>query len=101
MDRRLQLQTLLSGVPEVKFAYFQAPPANMMEYPCIVYDLDNRLMTHANNNPYQSTKRYQLTVMYRDADSKVPDAVANLPMCSFSRKFTADNLHHQVFNLYF
>lgn len=101
MDRRLQLQTLLSGIPEVAKVYFQEPPANMMEYPCIIYNLDNRLTTHADNNPYRSTKRYQVTVIDRDPSSTIPDVIATLPLCSFSRKFTAANLHHEVFNIYF
>jgi hypothetical protein len=100
-DRRLQLQALLEGIPGIKNAYYQAPPADMMEYPCIIYELDNRDTNHADNNPYRITKRYQVTVIYWDADSDIPDAVAHLPLCSFSRKFIVNNLHHEVFNIYF
>ena len=98
---RLQLQALLSGILEVKAAYFQAPPADKMEYPCIIYDLDDRETLFADNNPYRHTKRYQVTVIDRNPDSLIPDAVAALPLSSFSRRFTANSLHHEVFNLYF
>lgn len=101
MDRRLQLQALLSGIPGVAKAYFQAPPATMMVYPCIVYALDNRLSDFANNNPYRNSKRYQVTVIDKDPDSKIPDAIAAMPLSSFAQRFTANNLHHEVFNLYF
>lgn len=101
MDRRLQLHSLLSSIPGVAKAYFQAPPAEKMEYPCIIYSLDAMDSSFANNNPYRSTKRYQVTVIDQDPDSVIPDAVASLPMSSFSRRFAVSNLNHSVFNLYF
>lgn len=101
MGRREQLQTLLSEIPGVAKAYFQPPAADRMEYPCIVYDLDNRVTSFANNSPYRNSKRYQVTVIDRNPDSLIPDAVAALPLSSFSRRFVASQLHHEVFNLYF
>lgn len=101
MDRRLQLQTLLDGIQGVKKAYFVAPPNDMMEYPCIIYNLDNHDIAHANNVPYRSTKRYQVTVIDGNPDSKIPDAVASLPTASFSTSFVANKLHHKVYTLYF
>lgn len=96
-----QLQTLLSGIPDVVAAYLQAPPANMMQYPCILYSLDDRGTAFADNNPYRHTKRYQVTVIDRNVRSTIPDEVAKLPMCSFDRRFMSNNLYHEVFNLYF
>ena len=101
MDRRLQLQALLSGIPGVKKVYFQEPSADLMEYPCIVYHLDDREVIHADNTPYRQSKRYQVTVMDTNGVGTIPDAVANLPLCSFDRRFTVGNLYHDVFNLYF
>ncbi len=100
-DRRLQLQTILSGIAGVKKAYYQEPSTDLMEYPCIIYHLDRRGVDHADNVPYRHTKRYQVTVIDRSPDSSIPDAVANLPMCSFERRFTASKLTHDVFNLFF
>lgn len=102
MGRRLDLQTLLETlVPEGGKVYFQ-PPANVqMQYPCIVYNRDTAVTRFADNNPYRYTKRYQVTVIDRDPDSEIPDKVALLPMCLFQRFFAADNLNHDVFNLFF
>lgn len=99
MGQRLQLQELLESItPNV---YFQ-PPANVqMEYPCIVYARDTVNTLFAGNAPYRRTKRYQVTVIDRDPDSKIPDEVAALPMCSFDRAFAASNLNHDVFRLFF
>jgi hypothetical protein len=101
MGSRLQLQTLLSGIPDVAKAYFQAPPADILEYPCIIYTVDDRESSFADNSPYRNTKRYQVTVIDRDPDTKIPDAIAALPLSRFSRRFVANKLHHEVFNLYF
>lgn len=101
MDRRLQLQALLSAIPGVTKAYFQPPPSLSMTYPCIVYERDSATNLFANNTSYRHTKRYQVTIIERDPDSEIPDKVAALPLSNFSRHFTADNLHHDVYTLYF
>lgn len=54
----------------------------------------------AENKPYRLTKRYSVTVIDLDPDSLVPDKVARLPMCTQSTFFVADNLNHDVFNVY-
>jgi hypothetical protein len=102
MAPRLQLQALLNEILGPSgVAYFQ-PPANVrMTYPCIVYQRDDANTKFADNKPYGYTKRYQVTVIDRDPDSPIPDKVAELPMCLFDRAFVADNLNHDVFNLYF
>lgn len=100
-DRRVQLQALLEGILGSNAVYFQ-PPANIsMVYPCIVYQRDNGITKFAGNNPYSFINRYMLTVIDRNPDSGIPGKVAALPMCTFNRFFTADNLNHDVFNLYF
>lgn len=72
-----------------------------MVYPCIIYDLDKREANHADNIPYRTAKRYQVTVIDRNGLSTIPDAVFNLPMCAFERRFKANSLYHDVFNVYF
>jgi len=101
MGQRLALQSLLEVILGSRNVYFQ-PPANVeMQYPCIVYARDTTVTKFADNNPYRYTKRYMVTVIDRDPDSLIPDKVAALPMCIFNRFFPADNLNHDVFNLYF
>lgn len=101
MAPRLELQELLEFTLGSSNVYFQ-PPANVqMQYPCIVYQRDRDKTKYATNNLYNRMKRYQVTVITKNPDSDVPDKVASLPLCSFNRFFTADNLNHDVFNLYF
>lgn len=102
MERRLELQSLLESLlPAGKRAYFQ-PPTNVdMQYPCIVYARDRRDISYASNLPYRHKKRYSITVITWDPDSDIPEKVAELPMVSFNRHYTADNLNHDVYTLYF
>jgi hypothetical protein len=99
MGQRLQLQTLLESFG-VK-VYFQ-PPANVeMEYPCIVYSREAADTKFAGHHPYRYTKRYSVIHISRDPDSDVPDQLAMLPLCTFSRHYVVDKLNHDAFSIYF
>lgn len=99
MAPRLQLQDLLESITDT--VYFQ-PPANVsLTYPCIIYKRDSARTEFADNNPYSHKLRYQVTVIDKNPDSELPAKVAALPMCLFDRFYTADNLNHDVFNLFF
>ena len=101
MAQRLQLQTLLEEVLGSQEVYFQ-PPANVqMKYPSIVYKRDAARTEHADNAPYKYKKRYTITYMDTNPDSEIPDKLAMLPGSAFNRHFTANNLNHDVFTLYF
>lgn len=101
MGQRLRLQTILEELLGSRNVYFQ-PPANIqMQHPCIVYKRDNARTEFAGNAPYRYTKRYLVTVIDQDPDSPIPDKIAALPRCIFSRHFAKDNLNHDVFSLYF
>jgi hypothetical protein len=101
MGSRLELQTLLEGVLGSDDVYFQAPPNNLMQYPCIVYTWDDTKTDFADNSPYRHSKRYLVTVIDRIPDSLIPDDIAQLPLSSMERTFKKDNLNHFVFTLYF
>lgn len=101
MAPREQLQTLLETILGTRNVYFQPPPNLQMAYPCFVYNLDFIDVKHANNKPYAMKKRYLVTYIDQSPTSTIPDKVAMLPMCSFSRAFQSANLNHQVFTLYF
>jgi hypothetical protein len=99
MASRLQLQSLLETLTE--HVYFQPPINLQMQYPCIVYFRDGSDAQYADDLLYLHTKRYQVTVIDRNPDTALSDAVEALPLCSFSRYFAADNLNHYVFSLFF
>lgn len=110
-SRRLELHELLSAfVPThvdefsgevVPNLYFQPPPSLQMAYPCIVYSRVGIQPSFADNVPYILRDRYAVTVIDEDPDSDIPRRIARLPLCSFEQHYTADNLNHDRFNLYY
>lgn len=92
---------LLTDILGADRVYFQPPPTVQLEYPCIIYERDRRRVFHADNRPYAHKKGYRVTVIDRNPDSDIPEKIADLPLCSFDRFFAADNLNHDVYNLYF
>jgi len=99
---RLELHAILVGlVGEGGTVYFQPPSNVQMTYPCIVYARDAGLTKFADNAPYTYNQRYQVTVIDRDPDSDIPRKVTGLPKTSYNRGFVADNLHHDVLELYY
>jgi hypothetical protein len=101
MARRLELQAVLTGILETNNVYFQPPPDVQMVYPCIVYHRDYELTRYADDSPYTHRKRYLVTVIDRDPDSGIPDKIAELPLCVYDRFYTAENLNHDVYKLFF
>ena len=101
MGSRLDLQRELELLLGSRNVYFQPPPTVKMKYPAIVYSrsaIDNR---HANNAIYKQDISYEIIVIDYDPDSEIPEKVSRLPMCRFDRHYTADNLNHDVFTLYY
>jgi hypothetical protein len=101
LEKRLKLQTLLETILGSRNVYFQPPENLRMQFPCILYKRDLAETSFADNSPYRYTKRYQVTVIDPNPDSGIPDRVAELPLCAFERHYAADNLNHDVFNLFF
>jgi hypothetical protein len=72
-----------------------------MQYPAIVYsrkDIDGR---RANDSVYMQSLVYELIVIDKNPDSDIPIRISQLPMCSYDRHYTSDNLNHDVFTIYF
>jgi hypothetical protein len=99
MAPRLQLHNVLEEITE--HVYFQ-PPTNIdLAYPSIIYERAGSHLEHADNRLYRHLKQYQVTVIDRNPDSDLPDKVEELPLSKFDRFYTADNLNHYVYNLFF
>lgn len=98
MVQRLELQSLLEEISEN--VYFQPPENVKMQYPCIVYKRSVAETRFGDNVPLLNWMRYEVTIIDRDPDSALLDPVKDLPMCIFNRHFVAQDLNHDVFNLY-
>lgn len=102
MGSRLKLHEEFCAILETNNVYFQPPASVKMNYPCIRYSKSNIDTKYADDKIYKNTNRYEITVIDRDPDSKIPDKILqHFPMCRFDRPFTADNLNHTVLTLYY
>lgn len=103
MDRRLELHRELADLAGSPYKiYFQPPEGTQVRYPCVVYERDGGDAAHANNHAYRFTQRYQVTVITRDADCSLPEAILrHFEMCRMDRTFMSDNLYHHTLNLYY
>lgn len=99
MARRLELHQLLKTFTEN--VYFQPPTNIQLKYPCIIYKRDFADTKFADDKPYSYMTRYMITVIDQDPDSEIPSKVASIPRSLFNRFYTADDLNHDVFNVYF
>jgi hypothetical protein len=100
MGQRLDLHTILLTMGATK-VYFQPPASLSMAYPCIRYERNNVDIKFADNQAYAHKKQYIVTVIDSNPDSLIPDNVAKIPFSRFNRHFSADNLHHDVYYIYF
>lgn len=99
MPSRLELQTVLERVLGSPNVYFQPPASTEMDYPAIVYGLEDIENSFANDGVYSSKRKYKLTVIDEDPDSTIVNRVASMPTCRYNRHFESDNLNHDVFIL--
>ena len=100
MGSRIELQDLLENILGSHNVYFQPPASVHIDYDAIVYSRKNIENTFANNSVYKQNDAYEIIAIYEDPDSDLPRKLSKLPMCSFDRHYTADNLNHDVFTLY-
>lgn len=100
-DKRIELHALLVGILGSENVYFQPPSSILMEYPAIVYSrsaIDNK---QANNKIYKQDVKYSITLIDDDPDSQYISEILALPKCKFDRSFSADDLNHTIFTLYY
>lgn len=81
--------------------YFEAPSDDEMKYPCIKYNYADNLDDYADNSRYISFKRYVVTLIDEDPDSKIQERLISLPYCKLDRIFAKNGLSHFVYILYY
>lgn len=101
MDRRLELHQILTDVLGSNNVYFQPPASVHLKYPCIIYRYETGDTQFADDLPYIFVRKYQIQVIDPNPDTKIPDKIAQLPRCLNDRNYTADNLNHYTFNVYY
>lgn len=102
MGTRIELQKDLEDLLGTRNVYFQPPASVKLNYPCIIYELSNEFVAHADDKRYARKKMYDVTIIDKNPDTKIPDEMADrFEYCSLNRFFTSDNLNHYVYQLYY
>lgn len=101
MANRLDLQTLFENILGSRNVYFDPPESVKMQYDAIRYSRSSINNVHANNSVYMQKNQYEVIAIYRDPDSSLPGLISRLPLCRHDRHYVSDNLHHDVFTLYY
>lgn len=103
MVRRLKLHEEFKEILGNNNVYFQPPASIKMSYPCVKYSRDPGADRHnANNKLYMSTDRYETIVIDRNPSTDIPDKILHhFSMCTLDRTYSADNLNHYVFTIYY
>ncbi len=101
MATRLELHEQLCKILATRNVYFQPPESIKINYPAIVYAFDNISKKHADDGVYICHKRYTVTLIDPNPDSKFVDKILALPFCEYRRFYKTNNLNHYQFSLYF
>lgn len=101
-SNRLELQREFETILGTRNVYFRPPESIKIKYPCIIYDLDDKRLSKADNLNYLKRNRYSVQYIDYNPDSEMPDAILEkFKYSSFERSYCADNLTHWYMRLYF
>lgn len=88
--------------PQTAFTVYGVGPDNVtMTYPAVRYEKDDEDVKYADNQPYDITDAYLVTVIEEDPNTPIAKLVRTLPLCSFNRYFVAGQHHHTVYKIFF
>ena len=104
MASRDQLQSELEDILGSPNVYFQPPESKKILYPCIIYRFDAIASKKAENYLYKTDNRYTIIYITKKVplSTDIPKKILKrFPMCQYGQHYVSDNLHHDIFTLYY
>lgn len=101
VSKREELNEIFVGFLGTRQVYFQPDDKIHINYPAIIYEMDDQDVIYADNRSHRRTDRYQVTFIDRDPDVPASRKIEDLPLCTFSRAFATEGLNHRIYSLYF
>lgn len=99
---RVELQRKLEAILDSSEVYFQPPESIRMSYPSIVYDVYRVKQRFANDSSYRKVPGWSVKIIDRNEDVDwIYKMLDSFPYCSLERTYTADNLTHYSFIIYY
>ena len=100
-NKRLELHEKLKSLPGIKKVYYQPPENLQIEYPAIVYSINDIYSRHADDVKYNNKIEYSITIIDKLPDNSAIDELLTWQLSSYNRHFVSDNLNHDVITLYY
>lgn len=101
MGSRLSLQHKLEELLGSSNVYYDPPESIKLSYPAIIYSKTDIFDIPADNIKYSLVDRYQIMVIDKRPDNPIIKQMLQWEYCTFDRSYVADNLHHDVLNIYY
>ena len=101
MHSRTELQTELETKLGSRNVYFQPPENFKMKYPAIVYKRNPITNRHADNGVFSQAQGYTLTLISPNPLEPCIEKLSRMPTCRHASSYVADNLYHDVFEIYY
>ncbi len=102
MRSRLELHYILCDILGSSNVYFRPPEQKRMRIPCIIYDLAQIEVRHADDRVYIQNPKYNITYISENPDlDSIHDKLVSLPYCRFAGSHTSDGLEHKRYEIYF
>ena len=100
-NKRLELHEKLKSLPGIKKVYYQPPENLQIEYPAIVYSINDIYSRHADDVKYNNKIEYSITIIDKLPDNSAIDELLTWQLSSYNRHFVSDNLNHDIITLYY
>jgi len=102
MGSRRNLHDELKALLGTNNCYFQPPESIRMSYPCYRYKREPPENFRADNIKYAGVHKYGLWyITYDPDDPLIEETEDHFAMCKLVRVYTADNLNHNYYELYY
>lgn len=100
-SNRITLDEKLRHILGTNSVYYRAPESVKLHYPAFVYKLTGYESRNADNLKYLYEAEYEVTYIGKDPDFDITAVMfKEFDKIRFVRRFTKDNLVHDVFYLY-
>ncbi len=95
---RLKLDARLRELLGSGEVYFQPGSKTTMKYPCVVYKRNPQGTKFANNKPYIYSEIYDITLMYKDGISNLPEKFGRELECAgVDNSWASDGVYHVAY----
>lgn len=86
------------------YVYYNPSTSIRLQYDCFIFSRNNTSTSRADNKAYRKTPRWTITYVCRDGrdtDILIDKMLETFKWCTHETCYKANNLEHNVFNLYF